>query len=105
MTRPWQDRQDDIPAQSNRAMEEESGSTRCREYAVIVWGEKVLIISDICSANQNHDAGCCVLCLCRWLPRTLFMSIAGGVSWEEPISTLKEISGWWILGSGYVAGV
>jgi hypothetical protein len=33
------------------------------------------------------------------------MSIAGGVSWEEPISTLKEISGWWILGSGYVAGV
>lgn len=26
---------------------------------------------------------------------TLFMSIAGGVSWEEPISTLKEISGWW----------
>eukprot|EP00434_Breviolum_minutum_P015959 symbB.v1.2.014067.t1/scaffold1007.1/size144738/12 len=26
---------------------------------------------------------------------TLFMSIAGGVSWEEPVSTLKEISGWW----------
>ena len=27
------------------------------------------------------------------------MSIAGGVSWEEPVSTLKEISGWWRLGS------
>ena len=52
--------QDDIPAQSNNAREEESGSTRCREYAVIVWGEKVLIISDTCS--DKWDSRCWILC-------------------------------------------